>query len=146
MSPRDFLDLAAALITGAHEAEWRSAVSRGYYAVFHVARTLLRQCGFMVPKGDQAHAYLWLRLSNSGHPDVDQAGQELRELRKMRNEADYDLDFPLAHNTALGHVQLADTVFDLLETAKGEPSVCTRITDAIKVYERDVLKQVTWHA
>ena len=46
------------------------AVSRAYYAAIHVARLLLGQCGFGVPRGDQAHAYLWLRLSNGQHPDL----------------------------------------------------------------------------
>jgi uncharacterized protein (UPF0332 family) len=146
MSPRDPLDVAAALITGIHEAEWRSAVSRAYYAVFHAARDLLRQCGFAVPNGDQAHGYLWLRLANAGHPDVKQAGVDVQELRKGRNRADYDLDLTIAHKTALGYVELADTIFAVMEIAAGEPGVCATITEAMKVYERDVLKQVTWHA
>jgi hypothetical protein len=32
----------------------------------------------------------------------------------------------------------------LLEAVSAEPVVRTRITDAIKVYERDVLREVTW--
>ena len=28
--------------------------------------------------------------------------------------------------------------------AAGEPGILTRITEGIKVYERDVLRQVTW--
>ena len=55
---RDYLTLAKTWITGASEAEWRSAVSRAYYAAFHEARDLLRNLGFAVPRGDQAHAYL----------------------------------------------------------------------------------------
>jgi uncharacterized protein (UPF0332 family) len=55
---KDFLILAELWITGTSEAEWRSAVSRAYYAAFHVARQLLRTLGFLVPRGDQAHAYL----------------------------------------------------------------------------------------
>ncbi|MCC6418055.1 MAG: HEPN domain-containing protein [Gemmataceae bacterium] len=145
MKPRDFLDVADALITGMGEAEWRSAVSRGYYAAFHAARALLRQCGFEVPQGEQVHGYLWLRLSNSGHPDVQKAGTDLKLLRQERNWADYDLDRERTHATAVGYVEHAEAIFDLLQLAANEPSVCGRITETMKVYERDVLRAVTWH-
>src|SRR5207244_2339025 len=75
MDGRDFLKVAEDLAVGDSEAEWRSAISRAYYGAFHVARTLLLQGGFDAPVGDQAHAYLWLRLSNCGHPDVAEAGR-----------------------------------------------------------------------
>jgi uncharacterized protein (UPF0332 family) len=95
MDETGFLDLADTLSTGSHESEWRSAISRAYYAAFHKARRLLRQSGFTVPRGDLAHAYLWKRLSNSGHPDVNHIGQKLNDLRSARNWADYDFDLPV---------------------------------------------------
>ena len=98
MTPRDFLDQAAAWVTGWEEADWRSAVSRGYYAAFHTARRLLQHCGFVVPRAESSHAYLWLRLSNTGHPDVVIAGHDLNDVRQARNWADYDLD-PLRHRS-----------------------------------------------
>jgi uncharacterized protein (UPF0332 family) len=144
MNPRDILDVATTLIAGMSEAEWRSAVSRAYYAAFHVARRLLLQCGFAVPRADQAHAYLWLRLANSGHVDVQNAGNRCSYLRGMRNWADYDLDRPFAHHPAFGQVQAAESTIQLLEAVSAEPVVRTLIRDAIKVYERDVLREVTW--
>jgi len=62
MTPREFLDVADEWCVGTREAEWRSAVSRAYYAAFHAAIELMDRCGFVVPKGEQAHGYLWLRL------------------------------------------------------------------------------------
>jgi uncharacterized protein (UPF0332 family) len=144
MNPVDFLELADEWAGGIREAEWRSAVSRAYYAAFHVARRLLQQGGFIVPDGDQAHAYVWLRLSNAGHPDVRQAGLDLNQLRSMRNRADYDLDREFLQPLAFSQVQVADTVIDLLQALAATPAILTQIIDAIKVYERDVLKQVTW--
>src|SRR5262249_17909840 len=143
MNPRDILDVADALITGSKEAEWRSAVSRAYYAAFHVAAGLLRQCGVDGPRGEQAHAYPGLRPANAGHADVGTAGGDLNDLRKLRNWADYDLDQPLDHFTAFGHVRLADNLIQLLEGVPTVAKVQTQITDAVKVYERDVLKQAT---
>lgn len=146
MNPRDFLEVAQTLITGASEAEWRSAVSRAYYAAFHVAQRLLEQCGFAVPQAERAHGYLWLRLANSGHMDVQQAGNDLSFLRRMRNWADYDLGRPMTHYPAFNHVQAAETIVQLLDTVAATAVVRDQITDAIKVYERDVLRDVTWHA
>jgi hypothetical protein len=134
MKPRDFLDVADALMGGTQEAEWRSAVSRA----------LLRQGGFQVPDGDQAHAYLWRRLSNCGHPDVEIAGRDLSILRTERNRADYDLDRPLDQGPAFNRVLLATSILDLLEAVAAEPAIRDPIIEAIKVYERDVLRQVTW--
>lgn len=56
MNPRDILDVADELCTGLKEAHWRAGVSRAYFAAFHAARRLLRNAGFGVPRGDQAHA------------------------------------------------------------------------------------------
>lgn len=144
ITPRDLLDVADSLVTGAYEAEWRSAVSRAYYAAFHAARLLMRAGGFDVPRAEQAHAYLWLRLANSGHLDVQQAGAELNELRQARNRADYDMDHDFPHAAAVRSVQLAESLLTLLQAAAGETNVLARITDTMRVYERDVLRQVTW--
>jgi hypothetical protein len=87
MTGRDFLVLAYSLANQSTEAAWRSAVSRAYYAAFHVARQLLTDLGFRVPFADRAHDYLWLRLQNCGEAPVETAGAELKELRKYRNYA-----------------------------------------------------------
>jgi uncharacterized protein (UPF0332 family) len=141
---KDFLTLAETLITGAGEVEWRSAVSRAYYAAFHEARQLLGSLGFVVPRGDQAHAYLWLRLSNGGELQIQLAGNELNRLRRERNRADYAVDQTVAHADALLQVQAARRIIQTLDAGKAEPTR-TQITDAMKIYERDVLCHVTWH-
>jgi uncharacterized protein (UPF0332 family) len=144
MHGRDFLHLAQSLLSGSTEAEWRSAVSRAYYAAFHVARDLLLHCQFAVPRGEQAHGYLWLRLSNASAAAVIAAGRDLKSVRSSRNWADYDLGSPVVQLTAMAQVQIASNVIRILEAARQDP-VKTQITDAMKIYERDVLKTVTWH-
>jgi uncharacterized protein (UPF0332 family) len=144
MDPHDFLDLAGTLADGMSEAEWRSAVSRAYYGVFHLARKLLLQCGFSVPQADQAHAYLWLRLSNSGHPDMQSAGADLKVLRSKRNQADYDLFLSLNHVRAVDHFNFAQRIANVLDDALDSPEILARITAAIRQYETTVLKQTTW--
>src|SRR5947209_1214478 len=115
MNARDILEVADNLCAGNKEAEWRSGVSRAYYAAFHTARLLLKACSFKVPNGDQAHGYLWLRLCNAGQPDIIQAGKDLSDLRGKRNWADYNLDRPMYQADAIGYYQAAEKVIQLLE-------------------------------
>jgi hypothetical protein len=81
MNWRDFLLLAARLAAGNTEADWRTAVSRAYYAVFHVARRLFADLKFAVPRADRAHQYLVFRLSNSGEAAVKPAGSLAGQAR-----------------------------------------------------------------
>ena len=143
MNWRDFLTLASRLAAAKTEAEWRSAVSRGYYATFHVARQLLAGMGFRVPRADRAHQYLVFRLSNSGDANVEQAGRDLDTLRRMRNRADYDAVPGFVQTQATALALLAKGVVQLLDAANVEP-IRTQIRDAMIVYERDVLKDATW--
>jgi uncharacterized protein (UPF0332 family) len=143
MNWRDFLLLATRLATGTTEADWRTSVSRAYYAAFHVARRLLADLQFMVPRADRAHQYLVYRLSNSGEAAVEQAGRDLDTLRRLRNRADYDEIPALTQSQATAVVQLAESIIQALDAARQEPAR-TRIRDAMIVYERDVLHDVTW--
>lgn len=144
MDPREFLTLAQQLSQATTEAAWRSALSRAYYAAFHVARKLLEDCGFGVPRADRAHAYLWLRLSNCSDIGVQQADRDLNDLRRHRNAADYDLTRPMRSGAARIQQQVAGRIIQALEAAALEPTRST-ITAAMKIYERDVLHNVTWH-
>jgi uncharacterized protein (UPF0332 family) len=145
MDPREFLELADEWSTGGREGEWRSAASRAYYAAFHAARIILGAMGFVVPRGDGAHQYLWRRLANCGHLDVQRAGNQLNDLRRVRNRADYDLGRPFPGRWAVARVLSATEVIDTLEAVRALPHLLTQITGAIRVYERTVLGQVTWH-
>jgi uncharacterized protein (UPF0332 family) len=144
MNARGFLDVADQLSTDATEGHWRSAVSRAYYAAFHTARTVLEQCRFAVPRAEGAHQHLILRLQNSGHPDIEDAGRKLEEPRRARNHADYDLGRPQDQAIALLRVQVAADLIALFEDALTNAPLLTRVTQAMRDYERDVLQDVTW--
>jgi uncharacterized protein (UPF0332 family) len=144
MTWRDFLPLATRLATATSEADWRTAVSRAYYAAFHVARRLLADLQFTVPRADRAHQYLVFRLSNSGEAAVEQAGRDLETLRRLRNRADYDETPALTQAQAAAAVQLAEGILKVLDAARQDP-IRTQIRDGMIVYERDVLHDVTWH-
>jgi uncharacterized protein (UPF0332 family) len=118
-------------------------VSRAYYAAFHVAKELLEDLGFRVPRGPQAHAYLWMRLSNCGEPATADAGSELNDLQHWRNRSDYDIGQHLNQATAQAWVQTAQGVILQLGRAAVDP-VRSQITAAIRDYERNVLCAATW--
>jgi uncharacterized protein (UPF0332 family) len=143
MNGPDFLPLAARLTVGSAEAEWRTAVGRAYYAVFHVARQLLEDLGFRVPRADRCHAYLWMRLNNCGNSQVQRSASDLQTMRNHRNHADYDLHLPLRQAIAAADLQMARALIQVLAAAEQEPTR-TQITDAMRIYERDVLRDVTW--
>jgi uncharacterized protein (UPF0332 family) len=143
MKADDFLLLAKRLANGSTEAEWRSAVSRAYYAVFHIGREFMQSLGFRVPRDDRAHKYLSWRLSNSGNPASKEAGFDLDSLRAQRNEADYDLRRVVSKEVALSGIQFAEQIIQSLAEARKEPTR-SQITETMKSYERDVLQEVTW--
>ena len=141
MTGADFLQLAARLVAGPTEAEWRTASSRAYYACFHAARDLLSTLGFRVPLTDQAHNYLYARLNNCGEASLQQAATDLYELRQIRNRADYSLNRVHTRLLAIGQVALARHLFQTLTTI--DETIHSRITDVMKEYERTI-HQVTW--
>lgn len=143
MIGRDFLAVATALAAGTTEAEWRSAISRAYYAAFHSARELMSRLRFRVPAGEQAHAYLWLRLGNTGNPAADVIGRLLRDLRGRRNNADYDLGRPRTRANAVDAVTDARDLIARMDALVGTPAE-TAIRDGMRAYEQNVLKVDTW--
>lgn len=69
----------------------------------------------------------------------------LNSRRGERNQADYDLDRNIDQTTAATQVRSVEDIIRVFESVATEP-LKTQVTDAIKVYERDVLREVTWHA
>src|SRR5208283_5801638 len=117
MRGRDFLVLAKRLATASAEVEWRSGVSRAYYAAFHVARDLMESLGFNVPHADAAHKHMAFRLGNCAHSQVEAAGKDLDILRRHRNLADYDMQPPMPQTRAQRAVQVAEQIIQALDAA-----------------------------
>ena len=73
------------------------------------------------------------------------AGRRLGRLRDaLRNWADYDDHRTITRMDATWNVQEAERPYRHSTRQTVDP-IRTQITDATKVYERDVLKDVTWH-
>ena len=138
----EFLRLAENYAAETSEASWRSAVSRAYYAAFHVARDLMTSLGLVTPRAELAHAFLWRRLGNCGLAPLTLAGSRLNQLRGERNRADYDLNSDLAKKDAQAAVKSAAMVIATLQAVS--PDDRRLVTEAMKTYERDVLRESAW--
>src|SRR5437763_728272 len=116
MNGRDFLLTARRLAAGPDESDWRSAVSRAYYAAFHAARDFLADLRFQTPQADRAHNYLYVRLNNSADSGMQRAAGLLHGLRTLRNRADYDLRLTIPVQAATDSVVEAESVVQLLDS------------------------------
>ena len=145
MDCRDYLVLAEELSLRTSAACWRTAVSRAYYSAFHRTREFLANLGFRTRQSDQAHAGLYRRLSSSNVRELNEAARLLMELRRIRNQADYEFNKALPKTEAIKSIDHATQIFEMLD-GHCEPESLVSMTDTIRAYERDVLREVTWHA
>jgi hypothetical protein len=70
----------------------------------------------------------------------------LDTLRTQRNEADYEFRGRLIQKTGRANVQKASGIIRTLESVAADTVAKTQITTAMKTYERDVLREVTWRS
>ena len=97
MDPLEFLETAKDLAGGKREADWRSSVSRAYYAIYNlfcdIFRSNVRQ-RLLADAGNKrriAHDFIVRCLKNCSDEDVVDLGDMLNDLRKQRDDADYKL-------------------------------------------------------
>ncbi len=73
------------------EAKLRAAISRAYYAAFILVRNyLLDVAGHLIPPDANPHHYVQLQFRLSNDVERQQIANKLYELRRYRNQADYD--------------------------------------------------------
>jgi len=96
----DFRETAERLGQGTTEGDWRSAISRAYYAVFHYFHGFLRVNGLDIGRSSQSHFNLYSGLLNCGFPQVAAIASRIDGLRAHRVWADYDLARPVSRRAA----------------------------------------------
>jgi uncharacterized protein (UPF0332 family) len=103
-----------------NEAKIRSAISRAYYSVFCLTRNYLRdsqQYSQLENRTANVHQNIINHLINSQKPDLKNLGNDLRRLRKLRNDADYEDEIPFhsLNANAKSALRLANNIIKLLD-------------------------------
>lgn len=123
---RDYLELSRLLVVNNNEASFRSAISRAYYAVFNVLRI---HAGYNTRGGqDFSHATFIQQLVSANDDiiqklpfhetsDLTHIGNELNELRRLRNSCDYDGTTPPTPKIAQDCIEKVEAIFELLDEA-----------------------------
>jgi hypothetical protein len=75
----------------AGQAECRTAISRAYYAVLHLALEILDFLEIAVTDSGQCHVVVQYALNNSGDSTLVAIGSQLRTLHNERKYADYKM-------------------------------------------------------
>ena len=115
MQASEFQDTAERLAQGTTEGDWRSAISRAYYAVFHHFLDFFLSHGLNLGSGGQAHALLYQALNNCGYPAVKSIANAVNDLRRTRGEADYELTATIDQLSAVGAVRAAQGIVDTFQ-------------------------------
>jgi uncharacterized protein (UPF0332 family) len=103
----EFLNTAERLALGATEGDWRSAVSRAYYGLFHYLREVLLAGGLNLGASGACHFNLYAGLMNCGIAAAARLAPRLDRLREARVKADYQLNRLVTSAIALHEVQEA---------------------------------------
>src|SRR5580700_10149869 len=86
--------LATELAGRADEASHRSAISRAYYYVFHLALARALSNGYQRYPGEASHVQLWRKYTESPDPKCKKLAEIAKRLKEKRERADYDNFYP----------------------------------------------------
>ena len=96
-APFDWIEyyrLANELAAQADEAFRRSAISRAYYYIYHLALTRAVDNGFQMIAGEATHKQLWRNYSESPEYGCKQLAVIANRLKEKRERADYNKFYP----------------------------------------------------
>ena len=123
MSPDDFLKTAnrLALSRASGAADFRSSISRAYYAVYHLARQILNdQLQFYCRAGGNEHQWVHRHFANCTNADAHEAGRVIQDMHDARKNADYDLSDARVETEAAARLSL-----ERAEKVKHRLAACT---------------------
>ncbi|MBI5789281.1 MAG: HEPN domain-containing protein [Candidatus Schekmanbacteria bacterium] len=91
MNPIDFIELADELKTSEKEAKRRTAISRCYYGAYNYLKQFFVESGIDISESADGHKQLVDYLSHSNVTKTQIIGEQIKNLRKERNSADYNM-------------------------------------------------------
>ena len=99
MQPNEFLTVALDLARGS-AAEKRTAVSRAYYASYHIGANVIQTLGGRVGGGFSAHGKVFKSLGGCGVTEVAKLGEKIKNLHGWRRKADGVVSFLLTRSAS----------------------------------------------
>lgn len=116
----------------------RSAISRAYYAVYHVASESLFTLGFRIPREHRGHAEVRAYLAQSRVDPIVQVGALLDGLQALRVKADYWLRDPQPEDPGVIATWLgrAAWMIRILDAVAADPAARARMTAAIRTWQQ----------
>ncbi|MEM0140305.1 MAG: HEPN domain-containing protein [Ferroplasma sp.] len=121
MKPEEFLDLAKNIVNAnSNQAQIRTSISRIYYSVFLESRELFISMGAKFSKSANVHKEVEDLIKNSGcnGNDAYKESNLLFNLRKMRNEADYDLPDKFSFSDVEDALKYSGEILNYLHSGK----------------------------
>ncbi|MCX7068131.1 MAG: hypothetical protein NTW85_10630 [Methylococcales bacterium] len=109
VSSDDFLTSAEILLqnTDNKEIDFRNVISRSYYAVFHLAKeklTVLADIETMEePDNNGSHNAIIDKFYRHNNRSIHAYGKIIKDLKKQRHIADYDIDKDILRNETAEH-------------------------------------------
>ncbi len=140
MNPSDFNIVAFKLAHGKNStaAEFRSSISRSYYAVFHVGAEILNDIGIKVDTGPKGHHDVIDKLNHTNDKELKFVGSQLNDLYSARLQADYHLNNADIENPDKAKAvvkQAANLIARVDGCKKGEPSRKDNAAKCIKEWQ-----------
>lgn len=120
---KDFLELAKELydIKNAPEANFRTSVSRSYYALFNYVKNCLQSMSFKIPKDAAGHQIAMRLFKYCGNEKLQEVAGYLEEMRIDRNKSDYDLDSTIDYQTAkFNYIKAMDSFKEITNETNGQ--------------------------
>lgn len=90
----DYLTLANELSTRPEECCLRTAISRSYYYVYHLARERIISNQFPIARGQNSHQQVWERFENDPDPRCQKLHLLAKKIQDKRKQADYEIPYP----------------------------------------------------
>jgi hypothetical protein len=103
----EYQRLAEELLKEGAERHLRTAISRAYYAVFHLGRGRIDQNRFFVLPGQDSHKQVWEKFTDSPDFRCKKIAETAKRLKQKREAADYESLYPNIEKDAPALVALA---------------------------------------
>lgn len=98
MNPLDFLKVCDEYSNKSDEYYLRTSINRAYYAILNYFCLFLQRNGISLPRSPRKHKLILEYFNNSSISKVSEIASELSELRKNRNDADYEMEAKISSN------------------------------------------------